>query len=675
VVDEYGCSDSHSDQITIKQNNLASGISVSPTMPICPGQTATLAFNNTTSPASGPYTYLWSNNSTTPSINVSQTSSHSLAVTDSYGCFKSFGPATVEVVEIPDAIIVGEDEYCVGDVISLVCNYGSGYSYEWFENLNNSTFVNTGQTGTEFERNNAPIGTHEYRVELTENSSGCIKQSLTYTVIIHPNPSVPLISTNPTPACPNNPVQLTVTNPGIFNSIAWSTGDVSTSTFANNSGVYYAVGTDVNGCSNYNNVDVYELPDFCGFMCGCYSDCIEPGGSYNFPGILGNYQSWRWERFDGVSWNPVSTGSGAVLDYVATTSGVHTLRLFVRTYNGCEGYSCETDLTLTKCAKPCEGRGKMKDINCKIDDDGTVYYDFNMDISFGGFGDDCDKYSYNIITPSGSVVSQSPQFITPGSNNISGLWNTNVTYYPGGQVCFEIEIMNVCDSTVCSMEVCFDVEKCGRMCEGEINMETVDCNINSDGTVSYDFIAYAIFNPFGDHCKKFTYNIISPSGNVVNQSPQYLNPGGTHINGTWNTGVQYYPGGIVCFQVEIMNECDSTTCIMELCFEVDRCGDPDLSISRSKSSDNTLRNSTSKEKEVKFYPNPSNGMLNIVAPKEGRYEVRIFNFSGKLVFQENLSFEKTDKVMIDLNHLGAGPYSIQCIGNNQVKTKSLIINR
>ena len=85
-------------------------------------------------------------------------------------------------------------------------------------------------------------------------------------------------------------------------------------------------------------------------MCGCYTDCIEQGGTFSFPGILGSYQSWTWERYDGVNWNPISSGSGTVNDLVITTAGTYKIRLHVETYDGCEGYSCETDLTITYCS-------------------------------------------------------------------------------------------------------------------------------------------------------------------------------------------------------------------------------------------------------------------------------------------------------------------------------------
>ena len=562
IVDEYGCYDTYSQQVEIKNNNLSGMITVSPsTMPMCPGNTATLTFNNTTSPSSSPYDYLWVDGTIGNVKTTTQTSSHILGVTDTYGCFKSFGPEIVEVVEIPLAIIIGEDEYCVGDDIGLICNYGSNFTYTWYESINGSPYTPSGVTGTDFSYSNAPVGTHEFKVIITEPVSNCTKESLPFSVVVHPNPGPPYISTNPSPACPNNPVQLTVTNPGIFSSISWSTGDVSTSTFANSSGVYYAEGTDINGCKSYNSVNVYELPDFCEFMCGCYEDCIEPGGTYNFPGISGNYAIWKWERFDGVTWNVVSSGSGTVPDYVANTVGTHTIRLYIMTYDGCEGYSCETDLTLTTCSEPCEGDIKMDKVRCKIASDGTVYYDFNLSLNFAGIGKDCDRYTYSIIPPVGSIINSNPQYISPGYNFINGLWNTNLMYFPGGTVCFDVIITNLCDSSTCTFTVCFDVERCGD--ESAASRRREKSNFD-----------------------------------------QFMN-----------------------------------------------------------------------DDEIQIYPNPSNGVVYIETPTHGVYLVRVFDITGKVSLEERMNFKNGTNQTLDLSSLKPGTYSIQCIGNDKLKTEKLIINR
>jgi PKD repeat protein len=466
IVDEYGCTSNYSEVVDVKANNLAGTINVSPVMPMCPGTTANLVFTNTTSPSSAPYTYLWSDGSTAISTTATQTSTHYLAVTDTYGCFQSFGPETVEVVEIPHAVIFGENEYCVGDEINLICNYGSSYDYEWFQFLSGTSgYVNAGVTGTNFNLASAPVGTHYFKVELKEPISGCTKESLVFTVTVHPNPVAPIITTNPSPACPDSPVLLTVTNAAAYSYVTWSSGDVNASTLAGTAGTYFAVGTDVNGCTNYSSTEVHELPDFCSFMCGCYSDCIDQGASFNFPGILGSYTIWRWERLVSGSWTTVSSGSGTVADFTTSTPGNYTLRLYVQTDDGCDGYSCEVDITLVPCkSEPCEGEIKMLDVSCEYSPDLGVGYKFFMDINFAAFGMGCEKFTYTIIPPTGSIPTSSLTpypYVQPYGDQIGGWWYPGTHFYPGSIVCFDVIITNECDTSFCTMEVCFEVPECG----------------------------------------------------------------------------------------------------------------------------------------------------------------------------------------------------------------------
>tara|TARA_R110002049_G_scaffold305234_1_gene501588 strand:- start:1265 stop:2170 length:906 start_codon:yes stop_codon:yes gene_type:complete len=298
-------------------------------------------------------------------------------------------------------------------------------------------------------------------------------------------------------------------------------------------------------------------------MCGCYSDCIEPGTPYLFPGIAGNYQNWRWEKFDGFTWSTIASGTGTINDLSITTSGTYTIRLYVETTDGCDGYSCEVDLTLTRCSEPCEGRAKFDYVNCSFSPNQGVVYEFGIGVDFAPFGKKCDKYTYQIVPPVGSII--------------------------------------------------------------------------------------------------------SPSNNIT--------PYGSYIVGKWLVGSNYYPGGKVCFDIIITNECDQTTCTFEVCFEFPKCGDP-----RANSKIKSGNNSDSQEglkslikEEIYFYPNPSNGMLKVSIPEEGNYDITIFDFSGRVVFRQTLAVENPEAIEFNLQDLPFGPYHIQFIGNNTIKTGTLIM--
>jgi len=556
VKDEFGCVDSITKQVDVKPNNLGGNIAVSPNMPICPGDTATLTFNNTTTPSSAPYSYLWSDNSNAISTTAQQTSTHYIAVTDKYGCFKSYGPKTVEVINMPTPIISGKNNYCNGEMIYMSANYGSNYTYQWFQNMayqSGNVFYPSGTSSSMSIF--ASLGVHEFKVVISDTVNNCVDTSAIFTVTVNGSPIKPVLASNPSPACPDNPVTLSVTNPQDYQSISWSNGTVGTSTITNMSGLYSAEVTDTNGCKNSAVIPVHEMPDFCGFMCGCYSECIEVGDTFRFPGIQGEYASWRWERLDGTQWGVVSSGSGAVDDYIVTTSTSETIRLVVVTLNGCKDVSCEVDLDISICIPKCkDARAFMRDIKCGGSGKEDAIYDFSLGISFNHFGTQCKEYEVTIVPPFGSITtSPSPQILFPGTHYINGIWDPNMTYFSGGEVCFDVIVENLCDSTSCIMTTCFKVDACG-------NKET-----NSLNELEFD------------------------------------------------------------------------------------------------------------EDAISLYPNPSSGKVNMSSSIAGKYEVKVYSAQGRLVYNKQLNFYNAETKEIELSHLNAGIYNIQCIKGDKMISKKVVI--
>lgn len=465
VVDEYGCTDNLTKPVEVRRNNIDGTISINPSTPICPTSFATLTFNNTTSPSSAPYSYLWSNNATTVSMMVNQTSTNYISVTDQYGCNKSFGPAAVKVEDIPTPVISGDKNHCMGGNVYLSAHYGDNYTYQWLIKYPTSTsFIPlSSSTSSVTVYNLFQTGTYEVKVVITDPVSNCTKESQVFTFTVHTPPVVPYVVSNPTPACPNNPVTLMVLNPQDYVHISWSTGDVGMTATALSAGIYVATGTDINGCKSQSFIQVHDLPDFCTFMCGCYSDCIAPGDTFFFPGVEGDYAEWRWEELVGGNWMTVQSGNGMVEDYIVTTQTSVTIRLYLKTYYGCEDYSCAADLDISICEKPCEGKAAMKRIDCFTDREGHASYKFSADVYFDPFGMPCKEFYIAIIPPFGSIDLASPNPVHPGLNTFTGIWNTNQTFIPGGEYCFDIVITNGCDKSSCVIEkFCFRVPPCGN---------------------------------------------------------------------------------------------------------------------------------------------------------------------------------------------------------------------
>lgn len=576
IEDEYGCADSIMKPLVIQPNNLSGTLNVSPTQPMCP-DTATVTFANTTSPASAPYSYLWNNGSTGLSVTTNQTSNHYMKLTDLYGCETSFGPATVEVINIPSPVIIGDTLLCQREPFALTANYGNSYTYTWYANMYGSGFSIVSTSSSYANLYGLYPGTYPFYVEISQG--GCSQTSDIFELTVQPNPVVPTIVSNPFPACPDTTISLSVANSSDYIFIHWSNGSTGTPTNVFSAGLYTAEGTDINGCKSKGEFSVYELPDFCGYICGCFDDCIPQGESYSFPsGVTGSYALWEWQQLIGSNWTTVSSGSGIVPDFTTTTPGTHTIRLYLKNPNGCDAYSCETNLNLVACDnKECETSFEMKQIKCKIDREGNVNYGFSLNLNFADFGPICDGgYQVNITSPFGTLTTTSTTSgLAAGNHTIEGNWNTGINYFPAGVACFDIEILNPCGKTVCTGRVCFKTPECGikeTPCSiTDSTFSKVRCRTTEKGEIVYDFDLNIGFNAFGTPCESYNLAVNTSFGTVVMNNTS-LTPGSHTISGTWYTGLTNYAGGQNCFEILLTNTCDKTTCLTTSCELFKGCG-------------------------------------------------------------------------------------------------------
>jgi hypothetical protein len=438
-------------------------------------------------------------------------------------------------------------------------------------------------------------------------------------------------------------------------------------TWINNSGLISAQGIDSNGCKNTGLFSIPELPDFCGFMCGCYQDCIEQGQTYSFPaGVSGSYALWHWEEYISGSWTVVTSGSGVVPDYTTSTPGTHPLRLYVENYAGCGDYSCETDLTLTQCPdKGCEVGHAIKDIACKQGSDGDVIYTFNLALNFATFGEPCEKYEITITPPFGSMTG-SPTTVPAGSHVLAAQWNTGMSYYPGGVVCFDVQILNTCDSSICTFKTCMETEPCGneiKPCEGEIVMAEISCKASFNTTAVYYFSMSIEVVPFGDPCDEYLLTIATPSGSISTLSTTTVYAGSNTVTGLWDTGVTSFSAQEVCFTVTLTNGCNQRDyCDQEICFEVPDCKAGVNGTGTSYSSD-----------AISIFPNPAQDQVNIQFPSQGKYDISILNTRGETVRHYTLGANAFTSYPFDVRELPDGVYIIRCVGNDFTSSKTIIL--
>lgn len=82
----------------------------------------------------------------------------------------------------------------------------------------------------------------------------------------------------------------------------------------------------------------------------------------------------------------------------------------------------------------------------------------------------------------------------------------------------------------------------------------------------------------------------------------------------------------------------------------------------------TIKTDCKENNGVKIYPNPTNGLVNIIH-LERNSELNLFNSLGQIIFNENLD---TETKIIDLSEFEYGVYFIQIIKEGKVETLKLV---
>lgn len=262
---------------------------------ICGGESVTLEVN-------GGIEYIWSNGSSSSSIDVSSAGSYSVIFEDINGCRGNLS-ATVASSSNPNPNI----NFSGGSL-----NVGTYTSYQWYFN---GTPINGAVTGS-----HVPIqGYGLYQVDVT-NSSGC-SGSTTYCL----SPAE-LNADGPTTFCSGGSVTLSVQN---GDSHVWSTGSLNASITVNTSGTYSVTVLNTNaGCSVVLEQHVVVNPN--------------PNPTINLNGeafSTGTFSSYQWN----LNGNPISGATAQTYDPASTGNGQYSVT--VTNANGCQATSSVFNLT------------------------------------------------------------------------------------------------------------------------------------------------------------------------------------------------------------------------------------------------------------------------------------------------------------------------------------------
>jgi dienelactone hydrolase len=221
ITDGNGCKNSTSTSVTASQNPTAA-ISLSSQNPLCEGENLTLT-------ASGGTSYLWSNATSQNLINVSQSGTYVVTVTDGNGCTATNSKA-VTFNPKPIATINSSSNTPLCEGANLTLTASGGTSYLW-SNSTSQNLINVSQSGT-------------YVVTVT-NGNGCSATS-SKAVIFNPKPIATINSSSNTPLCEGENLTLTA-NGGT--SYLWSNAASQNLINISQSGTYVVTVTNGNGCS------------------------------------------------------------------------------------------------------------------------------------------------------------------------------------------------------------------------------------------------------------------------------------------------------------------------------------------------------------------------------------------------------------------------------------------
>lgn len=269
-----------------------------------------------------PYTYLWNNGATTPTLNNVTVGTYKVTVTDASGCM-----AIDSVVVTGDSIAsfnLGPNlNICVGDTVIL----GTGLA---------GTVWSTGDTSGYLVVAEAGI----YSGAIT---NGTCTNSDTVTIFVEQLPNIPQLNVNDTIVCESESVILRVGDEGYL--YVWSTGDTSNQIVVDTPGIYIV--TAINECGEVS-AEALVTDENCAcrlYMPNAFSPNADGANdvfkAYSVCTEIEEYHLTIFDRWGGVVfksndftevWNGMSKGKACIpgvyvysLSYLSRENGVRQI--------------------------------------------------------------------------------------------------------------------------------------------------------------------------------------------------------------------------------------------------------------------------------------------------------------------------------------------------------------
>lgn len=319
VTDNAGCSAQRS--VFLKENNTLS-VKGTPTPASCSGE-PTGMIDVTVSGGTAPYTYTWSNGTTTEDLSNLANGFYTVTVTDSKGCAVTASyTVTTKTFQIPRTVVQPTCDGEANGSITLLEPVGgtAPYTYQW----------SNGETGTTL----TDLAPGSYTVTVTDDT-GCSKTLSLSISAPAPIMATASVSSDACSADGSYAIDLNVSGGTEPYTYEWSNGASTEDIQRLSGGTYTVVITDAKGCTISKDV-VIEVEDplsciidepvagpVCGTADNALSTSVLDADSY----------TWSVESSDN-SWTITSSGTSSIAYTAGSENSTATFTLTI-TKGGC----------------------------------------------------------------------------------------------------------------------------------------------------------------------------------------------------------------------------------------------------------------------------------------------------------------------------------------------------
>ncbi|WP_247234677.1 Ig-like domain-containing protein [Telluribacter sp. SYSU D00476] len=318
VTDKFGCT--ATGQATITQPATAISLNGSVTHEN-PFGSANGAITLTVSGGTGPYTYLWSNGTTTKDQTGLVGGTYTVIVTDAAGCTREMsftvnrigGPLAVSSITKTDVLCFGGS---TGKIDLEVIGGTAPYTYTWSNGA------------TTQDLTNIPAST--YSVTIRDNAGATTTASIT---VNQPATALTLSRTFINSTCngaDNGSIDLTVTGGTAPYTYKWSNGTITEDLSGLDAGTYSVTVTDANGCTSTISATITEPAALALSGVVTNTSCSQPNqGSVNIT-VTGGTAPYSYSWTNGATTEDLSgLAPGKYAVTVTDASGCSTVLTFI----------------------------------------------------------------------------------------------------------------------------------------------------------------------------------------------------------------------------------------------------------------------------------------------------------------------------------------------------------